>query len=164
MVMFAWCKRDASILSQVIASLPGYVRRTLLVNNIDFESVSEGALEYEDAVLWKLLLNISEKANQLNYNSMYTRHVQKLSLALVYDRARFSDGDFPYTWEALVKAAQEPGWEMFLVPSTEKKWFYNHRNGDYFIADSPGPWIRFKDSNDRLWWWHQQTEEWFYEP
>eukprot|EP00928_Gymnodinium_smaydae_P039474 TRINITY_DN26965_c0_g2_i1.p1 TRINITY_DN26965_c0_g2~~TRINITY_DN26965_c0_g2_i1.p1 ORF type:complete len:831 (+),score=197.62 TRINITY_DN26965_c0_g2_i1:236-2494(+) len=30
--------------------------------------------------------------------------------------------------------------------------------------DNPGPWQKFQDEQQRTWWWHQNTEEWFYEP
>ena len=55
-------------------------------------------------------------------------------------------------------------WQCQADPNTPFKWWINEEKPhDAFREDDPGAWRKYHDpTNQLVYWWHENTEEWFY--
>lgn len=56
-------------------------------------------------------------------------------------------------------------WQKFIDPQSGKRWLHHTDTGEYFFEDRAGEhgWSQY-DSDLGVWWHHDKTERWFFDP
>eukprot|EP00928_Gymnodinium_smaydae_P099894 TRINITY_DN9658_c0_g2_i1.p1 TRINITY_DN9658_c0_g2~~TRINITY_DN9658_c0_g2_i1.p1 ORF type:complete len:738 (+),score=76.42 TRINITY_DN9658_c0_g2_i1:288-2216(+) len=54
-------------------------------------------------------------------------------------------------------------WSKYVDPETHRLWYHNSDTEECFFADSPDPWVLYKDEGGRKWWWNSITDMSFYD-
>lgn len=62
--------------------------------------------------------------------------------------------------------APEPKWQKFQGEGDQGCWWWRESDGDYFLEDEPGDWVKYADSVEpgqaRAYWW-KDDENWFWD-